>query len=109
MNKKTGLFRDAGGRDFFWTFALVTSLFFLWGFAHSILDVLNKHFQVTLHVSKAFEDKFGCNVEHVYFNSYDELMTTLQTGGTDTIDCVVLSQNYTQYFVSELYACQLAT
>ena len=53
MNKKTGLFRDAGGRDFFWTFALVTSLFFLWGFAHSILDVLNKHFQETLHVSKA--------------------------------------------------------
>ncbi len=26
-------------------FVLVTTLFFLWGFAHSILDVLNKHFQ----------------------------------------------------------------
>ena len=26
-------------------FILVTSLFFLWGFAHAILDVLNKHFQ----------------------------------------------------------------
>lgn len=25
-------------------FILVTSLFFLWGFAHAILDVLNKHF-----------------------------------------------------------------
>ena len=47
---------------------------------------------------KAFEDKFGCNVEHVYFSSYDELMTTLQTGGNKTIDCCVLSQNYTQYF-----------
>lgn len=27
---------------------LVTSLFFLWGLAHSILDVLNKHFQETM-------------------------------------------------------------
>lgn len=25
-------------------FILLTSLFFLWGFAHAILDVLNKHF-----------------------------------------------------------------
>ena len=34
-------------------FLLVTSLFFLWGFAHSMLDVLNKHFQEILGVSKA--------------------------------------------------------
>ncbi len=34
-------------------FILVTSLFFLWGFAHSILDVLNKHFQVVLVITKA--------------------------------------------------------
>lgn len=47
---------------------------------------------------KAFEEKFGCTVEHVYFNSYDELMTTLQTGGNATIDACVLSNNYTQYF-----------
>lgn len=32
---------------------LVTSLFFLWGFAHSILDVLNKHFQSVLVITKA--------------------------------------------------------
>lgn len=32
-------------------FALVTSLFFLWGFARAILDVLNKHFQNALHIS----------------------------------------------------------
>lgn len=32
-------------------FILITSLFFLWGFARSILDVLNKHFQNTLHIS----------------------------------------------------------
>ena len=32
-------------------FILVTSLFFLWGFARAILDVLNKHFQNALHIS----------------------------------------------------------
>ena len=52
----------------------------------------------TNYCEQAFEDKFGCTVEHVYFNSYDELMTTLQTGGNAMIDAVVLSQNYTQYF-----------
>jgi len=32
---------------------LVTSLFMLWGIAHSMSDVLNRHFQNVLHVSKA--------------------------------------------------------
>lgn len=31
---------------------LVTSLFFLWGFAYGLLDVLNKHFQETLDITK---------------------------------------------------------
>ncbi|TSA32481.1 MAG: L-fucose:H+ symporter permease [Porphyromonadaceae bacterium] len=34
-------------------FILVTSLFFLWGFAHSLLDVLNKHFQEILGITRA--------------------------------------------------------
>lgn len=34
-------------------FVLVTSLFFLWGFAHAILDVLNKHFQEELEITRA--------------------------------------------------------
>lgn len=34
-------------------FILITILFFLWGFAHSILDILNKHFQEVLVISKA--------------------------------------------------------
>ena len=33
-------------------FTLVASLFFFWGFAHSILDILNKHFQDALVISK---------------------------------------------------------
>ena len=34
-------------------FLMVASLFFIWGFCHSMLDVLNKHFQNLLSVSKA--------------------------------------------------------
>lgn len=33
-------------------FLMVASLFFIWGFCHAMLDVLNKHFQNTLHLSK---------------------------------------------------------
>ena len=34
-------------------FILITSLFFLWGVAHGMLDTLNKHFQEMLHLTKA--------------------------------------------------------
>lgn len=40
-------------REFIIPFILVTSLFFLWGVAHSLLDVLNKHFQDILGITKA--------------------------------------------------------
>lgn len=33
--------------------ALVTILFFLWGFSYGLLDTLNKHFQNTLHITRA--------------------------------------------------------
>lgn len=39
-------------RQYIVPFILITSLFFLWGFAHAILDVLNKHFQDALVMSK---------------------------------------------------------
>lgn len=48
-----GMFRGTDGRNYVTVFALVASLFFLWGVAHSILDVLNKHFQDVLVISKA--------------------------------------------------------
>ncbi len=32
-------------------FVLVTSLFFMWGFARAILDVLNKHFQTSMDIT----------------------------------------------------------
>jgi len=51
-SKKSALFTTHSGTNCFIPFALVTSLFFLWGFAHSILDVLNKHFQDTMDITK---------------------------------------------------------
>jgi len=41
------------GRSYAVTFALVSTLFFLWGFCNGMIDVLNKHFQNSLHISKA--------------------------------------------------------
>ena len=49
---RNGLVRTKEGRSFLLPFILITSLFFLWGFAHSILDVLNKHFQDTMEITR---------------------------------------------------------
>jgi FHS family L-fucose permease-like MFS transporter len=51
-NPSASLLQSPDGGSFFRPFAMVTSLFLLWGFAHGLLDVLDKHFQNTLHVSK---------------------------------------------------------
>jgi MFS transporter, FHS family, L-fucose permease len=53
MKNKPSLFSRPDGGSYWRPFALVTSLFLLWGFAHGLLDVLDKHFQNTLHISKA--------------------------------------------------------
>ena len=47
------LFNTQSGKNYLFPFVLITSLFFLWGFAHSLLDILNKHFQNALDLSKA--------------------------------------------------------
>lgn len=39
-------------KQFMLPFVLIASLFFFWGFAHSILDILNKHYQDALVISK---------------------------------------------------------
>lgn len=39
-------------KQFLLPFVLIASLFFFWGFAHSILDILNKHYQDALVISK---------------------------------------------------------
>ena len=40
-------------RRYILTFVFVVSLFMLWGLGVTMADVLNKHFQQVLHVSKA--------------------------------------------------------
>ena len=49
---KAGLFRTADGKNFAVIFALITSLFLLWGFCNGMIDILNKHFQDTLRINK---------------------------------------------------------
>ena len=41
------------GKSYLVPFILITSLFLLWGFAHGLLDVLNKHFQGVFTMTKA--------------------------------------------------------
>jgi MFS transporter, FHS family, L-fucose permease len=50
---KAAFLRGEDGTNYLLPFILVTSLFLLWGFAHGLLDVLNKHFQNILSISKA--------------------------------------------------------
>ena len=61
--KKQSLVAAPGGKSYLVPFILITSLFLLWGFAHGLLDVLNKHFQGVFTMTKAesgYEEK---NVE----------------------------------------------
>ncbi len=48
-------------------FLMVASLFFIWGFCHAMLDVLNKHFQNILHVSKTQSGFIQTSVFGAYF------------------------------------------
>lgn len=48
-------------------FLMVASLFFIWGFCHAMLDVLNKHFQNILNVSKAQSGLVQTSVFGAYF------------------------------------------
>lgn len=70
MNDKTKtppLFKGTNGQNYLFPFILITSLFFLWGFAHSLLDVLNKHFQDSLHLTKAQSGAVQASAYGAYF------------------------------------------
>ncbi len=47
------IFASPAGKSYLVPFVLVTSLFLMWGLAHGLLDVLNKHFQVAFTMTKA--------------------------------------------------------
>lgn len=51
---------------FLFPFILVTSLFFLWGFAYGLLDVLNKHFQEALNITRSRSTL----LQGAYFGAY---------------------------------------
>lgn len=53
MSKSSQSLVNINGKNYLVPFLLITSLFFLWGFAHALLDVLNKHFQNVLGLSKS--------------------------------------------------------
>jgi FHS family L-fucose permease-like MFS transporter len=52
---------------FLFPFLMVATLFFIWGFCHAMLDVLNKHFQNILHVSKTQSGFIQTAVFGAYF------------------------------------------
>jgi FHS family L-fucose permease-like MFS transporter len=57
---------SAGTKSYLIPFILVTSLFFLWGTAYGLLDVLNKHFQEALSITKARSTL----LQAAYFGAY---------------------------------------
>ncbi|HOP58262.1 MAG TPA: L-fucose:H+ symporter permease [Bacteroidales bacterium] len=54
-------------REYLLPFILISSLFFLWGIAHGMLDTLNKHFQDMLELSKARSGMIQFSVYIAYF------------------------------------------
>src|SRR5690606_9381640 len=51
-NRK-GMFTGPDGQSLAFTFVLVSSLFLLWGFCNGMIDVMDKHFQEELGLTKA--------------------------------------------------------
>jgi MFS transporter, FHS family, L-fucose permease len=52
-DKKTGLFITEDGQNLVFTFILVSSLFFVWAVCNGMIDVMDKHFQEELSLSKS--------------------------------------------------------
>src|SRR5215471_8334789 len=52
-DQKKGLFIGPDGQNLAFTFALVSSLFFLWAVCNGMIDVMDKHFQEELGLTKA--------------------------------------------------------
>jgi MFS transporter, FHS family, L-fucose permease len=51
-SQKTGLF-NVNGKSLALTFSLVCTLFFIWAVCNGMIDVMDKHFQEELHLSKS--------------------------------------------------------
>ena len=60
------MFTTADGKSYGITFALITSLFFLWAVCNGMIDVMDKHFQDFLHLTKAQ----SANVQFAHYLGY---------------------------------------
>ena len=60
------MFQTADNKNYTKIFMLLCTLFLLWGFSMGLIDVLNKHFQEALHMSKA---RSGF-VQFAYYTGY---------------------------------------
>jgi FHS family L-fucose permease-like MFS transporter len=47
------MFKADNGKNYLFTFMLVSTLFLLWGICNGMIDVMDKHFQDFLHLSKS--------------------------------------------------------
>lgn len=47
------MFKSNEGKNYFLTFILISTLFFIWGTCNGMIDVMDKHFQDLLHLTKA--------------------------------------------------------
>ena len=64
--KPAGMFTLENGKNVAFTFTLVSSLFLLWGFCNGMIDVMDKHFQDVLHLSKSQ----SANVQAAHYAGY---------------------------------------
>ncbi len=65
-NPPKGFFKTADGKDHTVTFFLVASLFLLWGVCNGMIDVMDKHFQDKLHLTKSQ----SANVQWAHYLGY---------------------------------------
>ncbi len=63
---KPGIFTSPTGKNYTVTFLLITSLFFLWAVCNGMIDVMDKHFQDFLHLSKSQ----SANVQFAHYLGY---------------------------------------
>jgi FHS family L-fucose permease-like MFS transporter len=51
--KLSKMFKSEDGKSYVFTFALISTLFLLWGVCNGMIDVMDKHFQDFLHLTKS--------------------------------------------------------
>ncbi len=65
-SSKQGLFVMPDGKNVMFTFILISSLFLLWGFLNGMIDVMDKHFQDELGLTKSQ----SANVQFAHYLGY---------------------------------------